>query len=244
MTASLADRNLLFGILALQMKFITREQFTGAAAEWIADKSKRLTQILVDQGALDEETRAILEKMVEKHLEMHDNDAQKSLAATELLGPLHEELKGLGDAEVAATLEYVSTAPDRSPAVAETMSWQPRAVDERDRILRPHGRGGLGRVSVAMDQELRREVAVKELLEHRADDVESRARFELEAELTGSLEHPGIVPVYGQGQFADGRPYYAMRLIRGISLKEAIRRLHDPPAPEESSQGAPFGFAT
>ena len=85
MTASLADRNLLFGILALQMKFITREQFIAAAAEWIGDKSKRLTRILADQGALDEETRAILEKMVEKHLGMHDNDPRKSLAATELL---------------------------------------------------------------------------------------------------------------------------------------------------------------
>ena len=51
-------------------------------------------------------------------------------------------------------------------------------------------------------------------------------RFLLEAEVTGGLEHPGIVPVYGLGTYADGRPYYAMRFIRGESLKEAIDQFH------------------
>ena len=48
----------------------------------------------------------------------------------------------------------------------------------------------------------------------------------LEAEITGSLEHPGIVPVYSLGRNAEGRPYYAMRFIRGESLQVAIRRFH------------------
>src|SRR5262249_28164117 len=59
-----------------------------------------------------------------------------------------------------------------------------------------------------------------------ADHPESRARFLLEAEVTGALEHPGIVPVYGLGTYPDGRPYYAMRFIRGDSLQDAIRRFH------------------
>ena len=48
----------------------------------------------------------------------------------------------------------------------------------------------------------------------------------IEAEITGGLEHPGIVPVYGLGTYAGGRPYYAMRFIKGDSLKEAIERFH------------------
>ena len=52
----------------------------------------------------------------------------------------------------------------------------------------------------------------------------------LEAEVTGGLEHPGIVPVYGLGTYGDGRPYYAMRFIRGDSLKEAIEHFHADPA--------------
>src|SRR5262249_32409121 len=96
----------------------------------------------------------------------------------------------------------------------------------RFRILRLHAKGGLGQVSVALDMELQREVAFKEIQESYADDLGSRTRFVQEAEITGRLEHPGIVPVYGMGQYADGRPFYAMRFVRGDSLKEAIARFH------------------
>jgi serine/threonine protein kinase len=48
----------------------------------------------------------------------------------------------------------------------------------------------------------------------------------MEAELTGKLEHPGVVPVYGLGCDVDGRPYYAMRFIRGESFKQSIARFH------------------
>ena len=97
---------------------------------------------------------------------------------------------------------------------------------QRFRVLRPHARGGLGAVFVALDAELHREVALKQILDHHADDPISRQRFLIEAEITGGLEHPGIVPVYGLGTYGDGRPYYAMRFIKGDSLKEAIERFH------------------
>ena len=96
----------------------------------------------------------------------------------------------------------------------------------RFRVLRPHAQGGLGAVDVALDSELNREVALKRILDRHADDPGSRARFLLEAEITGGLEHPGIVPVYGLGHDDDGRPYYAMRFIKGDSLKEAIEAFH------------------
>jgi serine/threonine-protein kinase len=92
--------------------------------------------------------------------------------------------------------------------------------------LRLHAKGGLGQVSVALDTELDRPVALKEIQEQHADDQNSRARFTQEAEITGKLEHPGIVPVYGLGHYADGRPFYAMRFVQGDSLKEAIARFH------------------
>jgi len=82
-------------------------------------------------------------------------------------------------------------------------------------------------VFVARDTELNREVALKEIQNRYADDPRHRARFEFEAEITGGLEHPGIVPVYGLGRTPAGRPFYAMRFIRGDSLKEAIDRFHE-----------------
>jgi serine/threonine protein kinase len=97
----------------------------------------------------------------------------------------------------------------------------------RFRILRPHAKGGLGEVFLALDTELNREVALKEIQGRFADDPRHRGRFEFEAEVTGGLEHPGVVPVYGLGRTPAGRPFYAMRFIRGDSLKEAIHRFHE-----------------
>jgi len=84
----------------------------------------------------------------------------------------------------------------------------------------------VGAVFVALDSELHREVALKQILDSHADDPVSRQRFLQEAEITCGLEHPGIVPVYGLGTYGDGRPFYAMRFIKGNSLKEAIERFH------------------
>ena len=79
---------------------------------------------------------------------------------------------------------------------------------------------------MALDDELHREVALEELQESRAKSPLHQARFVREAEITGSLEHPGIVPVYGLGRHPDGRPFYAMRFVHGESLAVAVERLH------------------
>ena len=102
----------------------------------------------------------------------------------------------------------------------------PRPGGLRYRIVREHAKGGLGVVFLAQDTELNREVALKEIQDRFADDAGNRARFLTEAEVTGGLEHPGIVPIYGLGRYDDGRPFYAMRFIRGDSLKDAIARFH------------------
>ena len=101
---------------------------------------------------------------------------------------------------------------------------QPSSTGTRYRVLRPHARGGIGTVSVALDAELNREVALKQILPEQADNLASRSRFLLEAEVTARLEHPGVVPVYGLGMGKDARPFYAMRLVRGETLKEAVER--------------------
>jgi serine/threonine protein kinase len=113
----------------------------------------------------------------------------------------------------------------------------PGGAGQRYQVLRPHAKGGLGEVSVALDRELQREVALKEIRPEYADDPNSRGRFLREAEVTGSLEHPGIVPVYGLGASPDGRPYYAMRFVQGQTLKDAIRHLHEE-RPDRDPEGS------
>src|SRR5262245_6770028 len=225
---TLADRGLLVGLLALQNNFIDRDTLLTAVADWVADKSRPLGQILMGQRALDPETHALLEALVSKHLELHQGDPERSLAALSTLSSLRRDLAQIADPQLHASLARV--AVDRrtvhsdvtAVSVVELFSTHSR----RFRILRPHARGGLGEIYVAHDAELHREVALKRIQPQRADDPDSRARFIIEAELTGALEHPGIIPIYGLGTYDDGRPFYAMRFIKGDSLQEAIKDFH------------------
>ncbi|HEX3761047.1 MAG TPA: serine/threonine-protein kinase [Kofleriaceae bacterium] len=80
-------------------------------------------------------------------------------------------------------------------------------------------RGGMGRITRARDRRLGRDVALKEVL---APDL--RARFEREAKITARLQHPAIVPIYEAGTWPDGSAFYAMRLVTGGTLADAIER--------------------
>lgn len=112
-----------------------------------------------------------------------------------------------------------STLPPTASGSSSTATSWPAA--SRYQVLRPHAKGALGEVFVAQDCELEREVALKEIQARYADDRRNRERFLVEAKITGGLEHPGIVPVYGIGAHADGRPYYAMKFLRGDNFKTA-----------------------
>src|SRR5690606_26182733 len=101
----------------------------------------------------------------------------------------------------------------------------------RYRVLRPLARGGMGQVSVALDEELQREVALKELLPQASAEPAQHGRFLREAEVTSQLEHPGVPPIYGLGIDSDGRPCYAMRLVTGDTLQEVLAGFHQPPRP-------------
>ncbi len=96
----------------------------------------------------------------------------------------------------------------------------------RFRIIRKHAEGGLGVVFVAEDQQLRRTVALKQIKIQQSSVAAYRDKFQFEAEVTGQLEHPGIVPIYALGTDTLGRPYYAMRFIQGESLRDFIDRFH------------------
>ena len=225
-----ADHNLLFGLLALQNNFIDREALLAAFAAWVTDKSRDLGRILLERGAVDAETHALLEALARKHLQMHGGDLEASLAALSSLGSVREDLERVADPALQTCLTRVLRTHEH-PVPDTTVQYARTAGDStagmRFRILRLHRTGGLGAVYVAHDEELHREVALKEIQRQHADDPRSRSRFVLEGEVTGRLEHPGIVPVYGLGTYADGRPYYAMRFIKGDNLNDAIAHFHE-----------------
>jgi WD40 repeat protein/tRNA A-37 threonylcarbamoyl transferase component Bud32 len=233
----LASRQLVFGIIALQSDFLSREQLVAAFDAWVHDKSRSLADILQTQGALSTEDRQILELLVTKFIKKHAGNAEQSLLALSSVEIVRPELERLHDPDLQASLGHVGKASAADAFLASTQLLNDGKPLARFRILRPHASGGLGQVSVALDQDLNREVALKEIHPQHADNPISRERFVQEAEITGGLEHPGIVPVYALGQTPDGRPFYAMRFVKGDSLKRAIEVYHSPDSPTRRNPG-------
>lgn len=106
--------------------------------------------------------------------------------------------------------------------LTDTVHWH---VESRSRysLTRVQGKGGLGQVWLAIDGHLNREVALKEILPAGQSNPETVARLLKEAQITGQLEHPNIVPVYELSRDTEGKPFYTMRFLRGQSLIERIR---------------------
>ena len=103
----------------------------------------------------------------------------------------------------------------------------------RFRIVRPLAEGGFSAIHVAHDEELNREVALKEMRGRFATNAWARSRLLFEAEVTAGLEHPGVVPVHGLGLHDDGRAFFTMRYVRGRDLKKATESVHRTGDPEE-----------
>ena len=226
--------NLLFGLLALQNNFIDRDTLVAAFAAWVTDKSRELGWVLLESGAIDAETHALLEALAGKHLQRHGGDLGDSLAALSSLGSAREDLEQVADSELQTYLT-------RAARTDEHGSRRPRPACPRGRHRHrrghavPHPAAAPDRRPGGRLRRPRRGAAPRGGAEGDPRPTcrrpGSRSRFVLEAEITGRLEHPGIIPVYGLGTYADGRPFYAMRFIKGDNLKDAIAHFHEADVP-------------
>ncbi|MHB1558160.1 MAG: protein kinase domain-containing protein [Isosphaeraceae bacterium] len=247
------NRDVLVAVLALLTDAIPRHALSVALGIWARDRRRSLAEVLLADGAVDRDRLAALVCLADAQLARPRDDLQASLEAWNVQARTEEVLTEIHDAALRTTLgaalrleptlpatdaaapDNDETFPHPGPAGNGTAGPQAVATGPRFRPIRPHARGGIGQVWVARDGELQREVALKVIQDRYAARADQRARFVLEAEITGNLEHPGIVPVYSLGHDPDGRPYYAMRFIRGESLSAALRRFHgltDPVAAE------------
>jgi serine/threonine protein kinase/Tfp pilus assembly protein PilF len=91
------------------------------------------------------------------------------------------------------------------------------------RILKKLGSGGMGDVYLAEDMELNRKVALKFLPIHLCEDEDCRTRFKREAQAAAALDHPNIVTIHEVGDY-QGRPFFAMQYLEGLSLRDAIEQ--------------------
>ena len=189
---------------------------------WISDKSKPLGQVFVERRALCADQRAALDVLVELHVECHQGDPARSLAAID--DDVTRSLAGLADPDTERTHAGPPASNHTSLDATVHLAEVPR---QRYSLTRLHATGGIGRVWLARDADLGRDVALKELRPERADDQSLSARFLNEAKITGQLEHPGIIPVYELAYHSDcQQPFYTMRFVNGRTLTEAARAYH------------------
>jgi serine/threonine-protein kinase len=131
------------------------------------------------------------------------------------------------DGETVTAEEYTARFPNQREALVGLLS---RLRAGRFRIEGKLGSGGMGVVYQARDEPCDRSLAVKVLRRDVRDNPAAQARFLTEARLTARLQHPGVPPVHEIGRLDDGRPFFAMKLIRGRTLADL---LHERPAPTE-----------
>lgn len=107
------------------------------------------------------------------------------------------------------------------------------------KVLTTLGRGGMGVIMQARDLRIRRTVAMKVMRTGSQFSRENVLRFIDEAQLTGQLEHPNIVPVYELGIDEHGETFYTMKFVKGITLEAVLRGLRE--GDEELIRKYPLG---
>ncbi len=114
---------------------------------------------------------------------------------------------------------------ERTPAQRPNSTEIPStATDSRYQLHGEIARGGMGLVLKGRDVDLGRDLAIKVLLDRHKDNPEHIERFVEEAQIGGQLQHPGIAPVYELGQFADERPFFTMKLVKGETLAAILAK--------------------
>ena len=169
------------------------------------------------------------------------HDQGRSVSPEELCSTCPELAEELGRRiamlrQLDPLMDGTTTADGHGPRPEPTPASPRQSATARAEFhdLRFHAAGALGEVFMARNAELNRDVALKFLKPERLRDADSRRRFLQEAEVTGRLEHPGVVPIYALGTDAHGSPCYAMRFIRGETLQDAIDAFH---AAEKAGRG-------
>src|SRR5947209_5816580 len=171
------DRNLLFGVLAMQMELIDTRQFADACAAWSARKDTALADLLVQHGWLTPSGKQEVEQLLERKLRRHDGDVRKSLGAAADAG-VRDLVRGIDDPDLRKSLS--SLPPAAGYVLLETVN-PPSGQRSHYSLTRLHAEGGLGRVYIAHDNDLNRDVALKELRPDKAQHPEMWRRFLKEA---------------------------------------------------------------
>ncbi|HUQ68008.1 MAG TPA: protein kinase, partial [Planctomycetaceae bacterium] len=136
----------------------------------------------------------------------------------------HSVLKSLGQTIALPRVALRDSVEQGSDPIVRPRSAEmpDRDSDSRYQLQGEIARGGMGAILKGRDTDLGRDLAIKVLLDAHKDKPEVVQRFIEEAQIGGQLQHPGIAPVYELGQFADRRPFFSMKLVKGETLEKLL----------------------
>lgn len=211
------------GTFAFESDMIDSGQFGRAMIEWSGDPQQDLIRILVEQRSLSAEDVPLLEALWQE---------QQSRSGRSTFG---QALDPTLDGSSNPASGNPQDLPDDLYKIAPNSG-----EGQRYHNVQPLAAGGLGQVFIAHDNQLDRKVALKEINPRLANDRTSCQRFMREARITGALEHVAIAPVFSMGRRENGIPFYAMRLIEGRTLKDAVNEYHANASDPERYQSVEF----
>jgi WD40 repeat protein/serine/threonine protein kinase len=207
-------RDLLIGELALRLGMIESGVFQEMVRVLESGSDCTISELLVRNGHLTVEDEKLLYDVVARARGLRSESELTTLD---------------GDFGNADPLDSYASARSLDSAVE-----LPAQDDDRYLFLTEFARGGIGRIMEVWDPRIKRHVALKVLhptLKETAEEdgpaaaVERhKKRFLREAQITGRLEHPSIIPLYEIGRRPDGSLYYTMKLVRGNTLDVALRK--------------------
>jgi serine/threonine-protein kinase len=236
------EHALVRGLLALREKLISAEQLAELVREWVSEEDGTFAELLGRAASISTREIRLLDTLAEHFVQLADGQAVRALWEQQGDPKLAHLLEDVPDPQLHLWLRQVD--PDGANG-GGTLPFVPRDDQPTQRFRKigsdPLNRGGIGQVFVGEDREVPRQIALKELRSKFADDLSQRLLLEFEARVTGNLQHPGVPPIYGMGRGADGRPFFAMLLIEGVTFQHKIDCYHARTPAERSKLGCAPG---
>jgi serine/threonine-protein kinase len=208
----LQDHDLVLGQLAIARGLLTLPQLLRCAASL---RGRPLITALAEDGHIQQETLDRLQHFI-RHADT--GAIQDELARGQTLVLASIQNASIPEVEALHTIHPLNATDEQTSA-------SPPALISQDRYQLQHelGRGGMGEVWLAHDTSLGRDVALKFLREDLGDAHTLQLKLLLEAQVTGMLEHPSIIPIYDLGYHPERGAFYTMRVVREQSLETLLR---------------------
>lgn len=218
------DKNLLFGLIAYQNSYITKDQFFQAGEVWNKDPNRDLGEILVEKKFLEEIERFNLQGIVEDRLRrLGGIDNTLSFVISHGGVPTGVMLPDDWKARIEDITKIITNSTTAVPPESINTDWSNDA--NRYVIGKELGHGGQGYVWEAVDTVLNRKVAIKNVVPKHSNDPLHQELLIDEARKTGKIGHAGVPAVYDIGKDTEGRPFFTMQVIKGEKFSEKYREL-------------------